>query len=170
MSELQQTNLEKTLLAWCRQNTKVSNVPRAESKQVLNFNILFFLLLNWMVRINFMSVLMILIYWARITLKPAWNGSDKCSVAPVGSVVYLYEVSLGELRNVGLMIVMGRRVWFFQYFFLSVVDKITLNIKNNNILAKHKDKCLLYYLSQLFSDTLPGMIFRNTNSGIRKND
>jgi len=23
MSELQQTNLEKTLLAWCRQNTKV---------------------------------------------------------------------------------------------------------------------------------------------------
>jgi hypothetical protein len=25
MSELQQTNLEKTLLAWCRQNTKVSD-------------------------------------------------------------------------------------------------------------------------------------------------
>jgi hypothetical protein len=35
MSDLQQTNLEKTLLAWCRQNTKVSDVLRAENK--LNF-------------------------------------------------------------------------------------------------------------------------------------
>ena len=43
MSELQQTNLEKTLLAWCRQNTKVSDVPRAENKQVLNFNFIFFI-------------------------------------------------------------------------------------------------------------------------------
>jgi phage terminase large subunit-like protein len=42
MSELQQTNLEKTLLAWCRQNTKVSDVPRAENKQVLNSNFVFF--------------------------------------------------------------------------------------------------------------------------------
>jgi hypothetical protein len=34
MSELQQTNLEKTLLAWCRQNTKVSNAHRALSKKI----------------------------------------------------------------------------------------------------------------------------------------
>jgi hypothetical protein len=36
MSDLQQTNLEKTLLAWCRQNTKVSDAPRALNKQVRN--------------------------------------------------------------------------------------------------------------------------------------
>jgi len=48
--------------------------------------------------------------------------------------------------------------------FLWIVDKITLNIKNSNNRDKHKDKIPLYYTSQLFIDTLPGVKFRNTST------
>ena len=34
MTELQQTNLEKTLLAWCRQNSQV----KSRSKDKINFS------------------------------------------------------------------------------------------------------------------------------------
>ena len=52
----------------------------------------------------------------------------------------------------------------FDIIFVSIVDKTILNIKNNNIHDKHKDKMPLYYLSQLFSDTLPDIKFRNTST------
>jgi hypothetical protein len=50
---------------------------------------------------------------------------------------------------------------FFNNFFLSIADTIILNIKNSN---KHKDTNPVYYLSQLFNDTLPDIKFRNTST------
>jgi hypothetical protein len=49
-------------------------------------------------------------------------------------------------------------------FLVWIVDKITVNIKNSNNNDKHKDKSPLYYMSQLFTDTLPAVKFRNTST------
>jgi hypothetical protein len=54
-------------------------------------------------------------------------------------------------------------------FFLSTADNSTPNTKNGNNHNKHKDKNPLYYLSQLFSDTLPDIKFWNkTNQETEK--
>jgi hypothetical protein len=42
----------------------------------------------------------------------------------------------------------------FNYSFLSTADNCAPNIKNSNNQNIHKDTNPLYYLSQLFSDTL----------------
>jgi abortive infection bacteriophage resistance protein len=52
----------------------------------------------------------------------------------------------------------------FNNYFLSVADKLTLNIKNSNNHDKDIDTSPLGYLSQLFSDTLPDIKFRNTST------
>jgi len=52
----------------------------------------------------------------------------------------------------------------FNNLYLSIADTITLNIENSNNHNKHKDINSLYYLPQLFNDTLPDIKFRNTST------
>jgi hypothetical protein len=52
----------------------------------------------------------------------------------------------------------------FNNFFLSTADNSTINIKNSNNHNKHTGTNPVYYLSQLFSDTLPDIKFRNTTN------